>query len=56
MTPRLAVNTLLCTERHSRVILTLVKIPSLVFLLIIWTTPMTVPRMQIGMQSMELVV
>ena len=36
--------------------LTRVKIPSPVFLLIIWTTPMTVPRMQIGMQRMDLVV
>ena len=35
---------------------TAVKTPPADFLLIIWTTPMTVPRMQMGMQRSERVV
>ena len=38
----------------TKINLTDVKTPSLVFLLIIWTTPMTVPLMHIGMHRIDL--
>ena len=41
-------------KKTTKINLTDVKTPSLVFLLIIWTTPMTVPLMHIGMHRIDL--